>query len=199
MNSAVNVAEQIKQSALFKGIAITDLEALAQVMKRQTFPLGTTLFKKGDPGNCLYIILAGQVRIYTEDTQKQEFTLMNYGPGQVFGDFSILDQEPRSASAAVIESLEVMTLTRDDFMAFLPKHPAVGLAMIRHLTDSLRYITVYLNRVTAFGQHLSEGNYEKAIAELSDSKTGDEEIDRLIVSFLQVAQNIQEREQNLST
>ncbi len=195
MTSTASIVEQIKQSSLFRSITTADLEALVQVMKQQTFPAGTSLFKKGDPGNAMYIILAGRVRIYTEDTHGQEFTLTYYGPGRVFGDFSILDQAPRSASATVEEPLEVMALSRDDFLAFLPKYPSIGLAMIRHLTDRLRYITVYLNRVTAFGERLSEGNYEQAIAELSGSNTGDEEIDRLIVAFLHMARSVQARQQ----
>jgi CRP-like cAMP-binding protein len=192
------IAAQLKQSSLFKGVSMADLEALAQVMKLQSFAADTLLFKKGDPGNAMYIILAGQVRIYTDDTEGQEFTLTHYGPGRVFGDFSLLDQLPRSASASVVEPLQALILSRDDFMAFLPQHPSIGLAIIRHLTDRLRYITIYLNRVTAFGQWLSEGNYERALAELSGSNTGDEEIDALIASFMELAHNVREREQTLS-
>src|SRR5262245_6968568 len=198
MTDPATIAAQLKLSSLFKGVSMADLEALAQVMKAQSFDAETVLFKKGDPGNAMYIILAGQVRIYTDDTEGQEFTLTHYGPGRVFGDFSLLDQLPRSASASVVEPLQALILSRDDFMAFLPQHPSIGLAIIRHLTDRLRYITIYLNRVTAFGQWLSEGNYERALAELSGSNTGDEEIDALIASFMELAHNVQQREQTLS-
>jgi CRP-like cAMP-binding protein len=199
VSSPAQIAEQLKKSSLFKGVSVADLEALAQVMKRQSFAAETVLFKKGDPGNAMFIILAGQVRIYTEDSEGQEFTLTHYGPGRVFGDFSLLDQLPRSASASVVEPLEALILSREDFMSFLPQHPSIGLAIIRHLTDRLRYITIYLNRVTAFGQWLSEGNYEQAIAELSGSDTGDEEIDNLIAAFMDLAHNVREREKSLTT
>lgn len=192
------MAEQLKQATLFKGVSTADLEALVQVMKTQSIEADTVLFKKGDPGNAMYIILAGRVRIYTVDTEGREFTLTHYGPGRVFGDFSILDQQPRSASASVVEPLQVLVLSREDFLAFLPQHPSIGLAIIRHLTDRLRYITVYLNRVTAFGQWLSEGDYERALAELAGSHTGDEEIDNLITAFIEMARNVQEREKTLT-
>jgi CRP-like cAMP-binding protein len=197
-NMTGSPVEQLKKSPLFKSISEADLQALVQVMKPQAFAAGALLFKKGDPGDAMYIILAGRVRIFTTDTGGQAFTLTYYGPGRVFGDFSLLDQQPRSASASVEEPLEALVLSRDDFMAFLPQHPSIGLAMIRHLTDRLRYITIYLNRVTAFGQWLSEGNYEQALAELSDPNTGDEEIDTLIAAFMEMIHNVREREQSLS-
>jgi CRP/FNR family transcriptional regulator, cyclic AMP receptor protein len=198
VSNTINVAEQLKQSALFKSISTADLEALVRVMKRRLYPVGTVLFRKGDPGNAMFIILSGQVHIYTQDAEGREFTLTHYGPTRVFGDFSILDDAPRSASATASEPLEVLTLNREDFLAFLPSHPTIGLAMIRHLTDRLRYITIYLNRVTAFSQWLSEGDYERAIQELADPNTGDEEIDTLIVTFMQMAHNAKDRTKNLA-
>jgi CRP-like cAMP-binding protein len=195
----IKIAEQLKNTSLFKGMSVADLQALVQAMKPQYFALGDILFKRGDPGDAMYIIVSGSVRIYTRDTQGNEFTLTHYGESKVFGDFSLLDQQPRSAYAAALERTEVLVLTRDEFMAFLPQHPSVGLAMIRHLTDRLRYITVYLSKVTAFGQRLAQGEYEQAIQEIAGSNADDSEIDGLIATFTEIAQKVKERAERLAT
>jgi len=95
----MDIAEQLKQAPLFKPISLEDLEALVAVMKPQSVAQGTHLFEKGDHGDSMYIVVSGLVRIYSHDERGEEFTLTNYGPGKVFGDFSLLDQQPRSASA----------------------------------------------------------------------------------------------------
>src|SRR5437764_1172825 len=143
----MTIAEQLKETPQFKGVKLTDLDELVALMKPESYEGGRRLFQKGDVGDRLYIVVSGTIRIYTHDSDGKEFTLSMIGPGRVFGEFSILDQQPRSASATADGMLDVLTLSRDDFMTFLPEHPTVGLAMIRNLTDRLRYITTYLNKV----------------------------------------------------
>ena|SRR5258706_12500559 len=199
---STEIAEQLKQAPLFKGVSLPDLEALVKTMKQESYPAGALLFSKGDPGDSMYIILSGKVRIYTHDAEDKEFTLTEYGANKVFGDFSILDQQPRSAYATVIEPATLMTLSRDQFLAFMPDHPSLGLTIIRHLTDRLRYITVYLNKVTTFGERLASGDYEKAIQEFTtvgqDEGEVDTQIETLIAAFMQMARSVKEREESLT-
>jgi CRP-like cAMP-binding protein len=198
---STEIAEQLRQAPLFKGVSLPDLEALVKAMKQESYAAGSLLFSKGDPGDSLYIILSGKVKIYTHDAEGKEFTLTEYGGGKVFGDFSILDQQPRSAYATVIEAAELMTLSRDQFMAFMPTHPSLGLTIIRHLTDRLRYITVYLNKVTTFGERLASGEYERAIQEFTtvgpDEGEVDTQIETLIAAFMQMARSVKDREDSL--
>jgi CRP-like cAMP-binding protein len=200
--SGTSSSEQLKQSSLFKGVSLSDLEALVDAMDRTSYPAGAQLFAKGDPGDLMYIILSGKVRIYTHDADHKEFTLTEYGMNKVFGDFSILDEQPRSAYAKVIEPVELLTLSREQFLSFLPTQPSLGLTIIRHLTDRLRYITVYLNKVTTFGQRLANGEYEKAIQEFTTAgESGaetDMQIESLIAAFMQMAQSVKEREEHLT-
>ncbi|HVO41790.1 MAG TPA: cyclic nucleotide-binding domain-containing protein, partial [Aggregatilineales bacterium] len=140
----MDTLEQLKEFPLFKTVTPDDLEALLKRMKVVRFPANTVLFKKGDPGDAMYLVMSGKLRIYSQDTAGQEFTLTTYGPGRIFGEFAIFDGSPRSTSAAALEPLELLALSRGDFLVFLPEHPKVGLAMINHLTERLRYITTYL-------------------------------------------------------
>jgi len=197
--TAPDIVGQLKQATLFKPVTESDLEALVALMVNKAVPAGETLFNKGDQGDSMYIILAGKVHIFTTDNQGSQLTLTHYGPGHVFGDFTLLDEQPRSASAVAEEPLDLLVLTRAQFQEFLPQHPAIGLAIIRHLTDRLRYITIYLNKVTAFGQKLAEGNFDEAIAELGTNDAGDSEIDGLIAAFMRMIHNVKDREAKLST
>ncbi len=194
----MNVTEQLKESALFKGIEIAGLEALVQAMKPQSFPEGAVLFEKDDPGDTMYIILSGKLRIYTHDQEGNLITLTYFGATRIFGEFALLDQQPRSASAAAVEPLEVLALHRSEFLEFLPKYPAVGLAMLRNLTDRVRYITVYQNKIKEFAERISQGEYEQAIRELTAASTDDGDIQGMIAAFVQMVHSVQEREKALN-
>ena len=195
----MSIAEQLKETPLFKGVPLADLEALVQLMQRQAFSAGSVLFEEGAAGDSMYIILSGNVRIFTRDKQNNEITLSRFGPGRVFGDFSLLDERPRSASVAAIDAVDALILHRDTFQTFMPKHPMVGLAMVRNLADRVRYATIYLDKISDFIQRLSLGEYEQAIQEISDTGSGtDDEIQGMIVSFLQMVRSVQAREQSLA-
>ncbi len=196
--NAAEIAGQLKQSALFKPVSESDLQALVGAMTPQAIETGTTLFNKGDQGDAMYIILSGKVHIFTLNANGDPITLAHYGPGHVFGDFTLLDEQPRSASAVTEEACDLLVLTRAQFQEFLPQHPAIGLAMIRHLTDRLRYITIYLNKVTAFGQKLVDGNYDAALAELAASEGNVSEIDGLIAAFMHMIHKVKDREAQLA-
>ncbi len=193
----MNIAEQLAGSPLFKSVDLADREALIGVMRRQTYPTGAILFNKGDIGDCMYIILSGQVRIFTEDSQGNEFTIRHLR--EMFGEFSMLDQKPRSASATAAGDLEVLVLHRDDFWAFLRERPLVGLAMMRNLVERVRYTTMYLQQVMDATRRLSQGDYEQAIQELAESGASgtDAEIQALIQAFIQMVQGVQAREKTL--
>jgi len=193
----MSIAEQLASSPLFRGVDLADREALIRVMHRQTCPKGTVLFDRGDIGDSMYLIVAGRVRIFTEDAQGNEFTIRHLS--EMFGEFSMLDQKPRSASAEAADDLEVLVLHRDDFLSFLHARPMVGLAMMRNLVERVRYTTMYLQQVMDATRRLSSGDYERAIQELVETGVSgtDAEIQALIQAFVQMVQGVQAREKTL--
>lgn len=189
----MDIVEQLAGSPLFKGVGATDREALIKVMRRQSYSQGAVLFHKGDAGDSMFIILSGRVRIFTHDAQGNEITIRHLA--EMFGEFAMLDQKPRSAAAAAAEDLEVLVLHRDDFNAFLRERPLVGLSMMRNLVERVRYTTTYLQRVLDATEQLSQGNYEAAQV-MPESGT-DAEIQGLIGAFLQMAHGVRAREMAL--
>ncbi len=191
-----DIVAQLKESSLFRGVTPEDLEALVKAMKMQTYTAGQVLFRKGDVGDTMYIIISGRIRIFTADRYGNEITLNYLDPPQFFGDFTIVDEQPRSASAVIDQAASLLTLTRDDFMVFLPQHPTVGLAMIRNMADQVRHVTAYLSKVDDAITQLSVGEYEKAIHEIEQDTTNTE-ISTLTMTFVEMIQAVREREHKL--
>jgi CRP-like cAMP-binding protein len=192
----MNLAQQLQGSPLFKGVSEADREALLQVMRRESYPEGTVLFHKDDVGDTMYLIVQGRIRIFMTDAEGRDITLRYYGPLNMFGEFSPIDQKPRSASAAAAEPLEVLALHRDDFLAFLKERPLVGLEMMRTLVDRLRYTTDYLQKVIDATQQISQGNYDLVDENLSADET-DADIQQMLETFVQMVRQVQSREESL--
>ena len=197
MEDISQIAENLRESPLFKGVETGDQIALIGLMKHKSYRAGDVLFEKDTPGDALYIILSGRVAIYTAKVQGQELssslTIRTYGARQLFGEFSMIDGKPRSASAAATEPLEVLALYRDDFLIFLKERPVVGLGIMRNLVERVRYTTTFLQRVMDATEQLTQGNYEQAEQQVSESDTN-EQIRGLIEAFVRMIRNLKARE-----
>jgi CRP-like cAMP-binding protein len=192
----MTTAEELKKFPLFKSVELNELEALVRLMEQQSYPVGAVLFEKDQPGDAMYLIRAGQVRIFLRDTQGNEITFRHYSAGQVVGEFALIDDKPRSASADVAEALDVMILSRDNFLTLLQERPVLGVEMMRSLAERVRYTTSYLERLFSAINLLVNNEYEQAIKEMSISSDQDE-IQSLISAFVQMVNSLREREEAL--
>ncbi len=128
---------------LFSKLSADELAVIAGRLKRQSFPRGEVIFKQGEQGDSMFIIRSGRVRIYSQDEGGQELTLNVYEGGDFFGEFSIIDGEPRSASAEAVEATEAMVLRSQDLISILGDHPDIAISLMRGLVSRLRYTTEY--------------------------------------------------------
>jgi CRP-like cAMP-binding protein len=193
----MDLADQLAGSPLFKGVERPDREALIKVMRRQSYPKGAILFHKGDPGDSMYIILSGRVRIFSPQADGSELPIRSLS--EMFGEFAMLDQEPRSTSAAAEVDLEVLVLHRDDFNGFLRERPLVGLSMMRNLVERVRYTTNFLQRVIDVTQQLARGEYTDVapVANADSDSETDAEIHKLVDALAQMVRAVQAREERL--
>lgn len=137
----VSEATMIRNVPLFAGLSEQALEDLATSLGRRTFAKGVVIFHKGSSGQTMYIVESGKVRIFTLSESGQEVTLNIYGPGAVFGEFSLLDGLPRSAGAVALEKTVTLTLHRDHFFQQLEVNPSMARSIIEVLTSRLRFTT----------------------------------------------------------
>jgi CRP/FNR family cyclic AMP-dependent transcriptional regulator len=128
---------------LFSKLSADELAVIAARLKHQSFPMGEVIFKQGEQGDAMFIIRSGRVRIYSQDEGGQELTLNVYEGGDFFGEFSIIDGEPRSASAEAVEATEAMVLRSQDLISILDDHPDIAISLMRGLVSRLRYTTEY--------------------------------------------------------
>ncbi|WP_437494528.1 cyclic nucleotide-binding domain-containing protein [Sorangium sp. So ce1014] len=134
--------EQLSKVPLFKGLTPAALELISRVASEETHALGTKIFQHGDPGDKLYILLDGKVRISREIAGIGEEALAVLGPGAVFGEMALLDEAPRSADARVHERCRLLTVSKDAFedLLFLHKELAYEVLwnVVRMLVQRLR-------------------------------------------------------------
>ena len=147
---------QLGKVPLFAGLTPVALELVSRIATEESHALGTKIFQHGDPGDKLYIILEGKVRISREVPGMGEEALAVLGPGAVFGDMALLDEAPRSADARVHERCRVLALPKDAFedLLFLNKELAYEVlwSVIRMLTGRLRETNDKLTFLTVTGK-----------------------------------------------
>jgi CRP/FNR family transcriptional regulator/CRP/FNR family cyclic AMP-dependent transcriptional regulator len=139
----MTVATMLQKIPLFSGLTAEELDLLADATGKRAFAKGMIIFHKDSPGQTLYIIESGRVRIFILSESGQEISVNVYGPGEFFGELALLDSLPRSAGAVVMEDTVTLTLQRDDFMRLVQEHPEISMSIMRVLSTRLRYTTMY--------------------------------------------------------
>jgi len=119
-------------------LSAQDLDWLTERLRRRKYSRGDIIFQKDDPGQSLFIIEAGSVRIYMPGTQGADLTLAVIGEGEFFGDLSLLDGRPRSASAMAASDSTLLSLERTDFTSLMRSRPDAALSILAVIARRLR-------------------------------------------------------------
>jgi CRP/FNR family transcriptional regulator, cyclic AMP receptor protein len=112
-----------------------DLAAELDVVR---FPAGRVLFNYGDPGDSLYVIRSGEVEVFFKDDTGERIVLETAKAGEVFGELSLLDGGPRTASVVATQDLEALRVDRANLDHFLQRHPAATLDLLTAMGRRLR-------------------------------------------------------------
>jgi CRP-like cAMP-binding protein len=119
-------------TTLFRGLPPADQQALAERVTQRALPADTVVFREGDAGDSLYLILKGKVKVYLHDANGKEFIVDVRSAGDYVGEM-MLDGAPRSATVKTLEASEFAVLSREDFKDLLRKNTDVSLHLIRNL------------------------------------------------------------------
>jgi CRP/FNR family cyclic AMP-dependent transcriptional regulator len=138
---------------------------LADSLGKRIFAKGMIIFHKESPGQTLYIIESGKVRIFVLSESGQEISVNVYGPGDVFRELALLDGLPRSAGAVALERTMTLTLHRDDFLHHLEACPGMATSIIEVLCARLRYTTACTERLAFLDVY---GRVAAKLLELAD-------------------------------
>lgn len=141
--------EAIRSVPLFASLGDDATRALRELLELELKPTGSLLFRKGEEGGAMYLIEGGRVRIHINDREGTQVTLAELAAGDFFGEMSILDGKPRSATATVSEDARLAVLSREHFHDFVQRSPEVALSMLAAITERLRHTDELLRqRVT---------------------------------------------------
>jgi len=130
--------DALRSVPLFRTLDDDTAEELCALLTRREVAAGTPVFHRGEPGDAMYLIERGNVRISLKDTDGHDTTLAEMGNGDFFGEMSLLDGNARSADATASVDSRLAVLAREDFRSFLGKNPDIALGILTALTHRLR-------------------------------------------------------------
>ncbi len=125
-------------SPLFAALDADAQDALKRSMVEVTLPRGQALFSEGDPGDRLYIVTAGKIKLGRSAPDGRENLLAVLGPGEMFGELSLFDPGPRTATASALTATTLSALGHDDLQAWLQGRPEVAGQLLGALARRLR-------------------------------------------------------------
>jgi CRP/FNR family cyclic AMP-dependent transcriptional regulator len=123
---------------LFKGLDEIQLAWIAQRAHRRLFPAGTRIITAEQPGEAVYIILVGTVKIHIEQADGRDVVLAIIGAGDTLGEMSLLDSAGRSASAVTLEESLLLWMDKTAFQQMLADFPPVALNLVRIMSSRVR-------------------------------------------------------------
>ena len=109
------------------------LASVARIMEEVALDAGDTLIREGEPGDCLYIVVDGELSVHSAG-----HTLMRLTPGKIVGELALLDPAPRSASVTAITDAFLFRIDKDPFDEVMADRPEIARAVIRSLTRRVR-------------------------------------------------------------
>jgi len=111
---------------------------VVDVARDRAYPKNSVILFEDDPGDALYVVATGQVKVVLIGEDGREVILSVMGPGEFFGEMSLLDDEPRSAHVIAMEDSSLVVLRREDFEGILSQTPGIALALLREMSRRLR-------------------------------------------------------------
>jgi CRP/FNR family cyclic AMP-dependent transcriptional regulator len=137
----------LKKVSLFSGLTEEQLEVIGQHCKGRSFKSGHVLFQEKEMGAEFYVVMSGSVKIYTSSGGEDKI-LSLFKSGDSFGELSLLDGKPRSASAAVVEDSVLLTLEKVSFLRVLQENFDIAIMIMQELCQRLRDTNQHVHDLT---------------------------------------------------
>ena len=128
----------LRRVPLLASLNEQQLERLAAGSIRRNYPRGRTIVSEGEPSQSLYILLSGRAKVQRSDSEGKEVILSVLSAGDWFGEMSMIDDAPRSASVITLESCDFMSIDKNSFKGILAQSPEVCMAIMKQLVARLR-------------------------------------------------------------
>ena len=132
------IQDTLAKAGIFQGVDAEAVDTLINEMETVTFARGTTIFDEGEPGDRLYIIVDGKVKLARHAPDGRENLLSVMGPSDMFGELSIFDPGPRTSSAVCVTDVTAATMDSEMLKDWIAQHPEISQQLLRVLARRLR-------------------------------------------------------------
>ncbi|MFL5820813.1 MAG: Crp/Fnr family transcriptional regulator [Solirubrobacteraceae bacterium] len=131
---------------VFADLEANDLERVAEVAVPRSFEAEQVLFREGDDSDTCYIVRSGHARAVRSHSDGRSITLASFGPGEIFGELAMFDDERRSATVEAVDDLEVVAVLGADMRRLLRQHPDIATKLLSAVTRRVRDTNERLTR-----------------------------------------------------
>ena len=136
---ALSVQTILERNRLFRGLSAATIQQITALAIRRPYGQDAIIFSQGDPGDSLYGVVTGKVRISASTRDGKEMFLNIMEPGDTFGEIALLDGNPRTATATTTATCELMIIPRAQFLALLQREPTVAIHLLQLLCQRIRW------------------------------------------------------------
>jgi uncharacterized membrane protein len=159
----------LRQTAAFQLLEDDELVELTAHVDERSFAPGQVIFQQGEPGGAMHVVLSGRVEVYLVDEDRKRVVLNELGPGEIFGELSLFDGDPRSASVRAVEAARTFQIDRADLERLFARKPHAALEVLTVMSRRLRRTDLLLSQRVArnpnevleekatFGEHVADG------------------------------------------
>jgi CRP-like cAMP-binding protein len=141
--------ELVAKIPLFDALPAAERQPIARLIRVQRHAPRDTVAWEGDPGGTLFFILSGYLKAVSSGAEGREVLLSVMGPGEVVGELSVLDGQPRSASIIALEPTELAALDREPLLALIRQQPSLAIGLLEVLTQRLRKLTTRCENISS--------------------------------------------------
>jgi CRP-like cAMP-binding protein len=195
----------LKGLPLFKRAPDEVLNFMATQTRERQLNKDDILIRQGDTSQSLFIIRTGWIKIITVGQHGEEIMLNQIGPGQIIGEMSLIDRQPRSNTVVAISPVTALEIDYDTVLAVLQQHPALTQAFLHEISERVRFANAYISEAIEWCQHIAEGNYDFVEAQMQQSQatiigiaqSHQARANAFMSAFFNMAKSVRKREEQL--
>lgn len=140
---------ELREIPLFSEMDEQEVAGIRSIMDEMKFKAGQVIIREGELGDLFYVITEGRAEIFIRDATGSDLVLHEAGPGDFFGELSMLTSEPRSARVRAVDNLTTLVLERDEFFNFLRTHTHAAIDVMVELGGRLHENDAILRRMAS--------------------------------------------------
>jgi CRP/FNR family cyclic AMP-dependent transcriptional regulator len=163
------------------------VERLSSYAVTKNVKRGVTIFTKGDPGNSLFAVCAGTVKITVPSPEGKDAVFNVIKEGEIFGEIALLDGRPRTADATAMTDCELLMIERRNFVPLVHSHPEIALKLIEVLCERLRHTSEQVEDVTFLDL---PGRLAKVLLRLAENAKASPDGGKIVITQREIGQMI---------